>query len=313
MDYGGIITRAWRITWNNKYLWVLGFLAALTSATSNGNSFNYSFDESNMTDPTQIAPMGAMVMGLVCIFMLIGLALWFLSVAARGGLVDGANRLDDGEKVTLGEAFGAGTGAIWRLIGIYIVAYLPLLLIGLVIGIITAVVIGGSVAMSSIAQNPEELLAGGIGLYGICLCLLVCTLIPLSFILYYVAEFGVRATIIHKMRVSESVRYGWQLFRANLGPIILLSLLLFVVSLVVGVALGAVMLPLSLVVFAPAIVSVVSDGSMGMGSIAWTIGGGICLGIVGALLMSVYQTWASTVWTLAYKEFTAKKPAAKAF
>jgi hypothetical protein len=316
MDYGDIVTRAWRITWNNKYLWVLGFLAALTSVSSNGNSFNYSFDESDIIDPAQAMQMGAMALGLVCIFMFIGLAFWVLSVAARGGLISGVSRIDDGEKLTLGEAFGAGTAAIWRLLGVYILAYLPLILVGLVIGVVVATVIGGSIAMTmgiaaGATQNPEELLAGTAGLMILCLCLLVCALIPVSFILYYVAEFGVRATMIQKMGVSDSLRQGWQVFRANLSPVILLSLLLFVVSLVVSMAMGIVLLPLSLLVFGPAIFSTVSSGSMGMGGLAWTIGGGVCLGIIGAMLLSVFQTWVSAVWTLAYKEFISKKPAAK--
>ena len=46
MDYGEIITRAWNITWKNKFLWVLGFLAALTSIGSNSNSIQNSYNES---------------------------------------------------------------------------------------------------------------------------------------------------------------------------------------------------------------------------------------------------------------------------
>jgi hypothetical protein len=54
--------------------------------------------------------------------------------------------------------------------------------------------------------------------------------------------------------------------------------------------------------------SLFRDGTMGGMNIAWTIGGSLCLGIFGAMLMSVVQTWSSAVWTLAYKEFTGKDP-----
>lgn len=308
MDYGEIITRAWRITWNNKYLWVLGFLAALTSAGSNGNSANYSFNESDFADPNQMARIGAMALLVVCVLMIVGLLLWLLSVAARGGLVAGVNQLDDGEKVTLGEAFGAGWKAVWRVIGVYLLTYLPLILISIVVGIVVAISFGGAIAATTITESPEELFAGGFALLALCLCLFICALIPISIILYYIAEFGMRGVVIHKLGITESIRQGWQLFRNNLGPVLILAVLLFIISIMVSVALGIVMVPLAAIVFGPAFFSMVSEGTFSPLGIAWTIGGGLCLGIFGAALMSVYQTWVSAVWTLAYKAFTSKGP-----
>ena len=313
MDYGELVTRAWNITWKNKFLWVLGFLAALTSAGSNSNSFQYTMDESDfVNNPEMAAQMGAMVMVMMCVFMIIGLILWLLSVAARGGLIDGVNRIDDGETITLGEAFSAGTSKIWRLIGVYILAYLPLILISFVIGIVAVMAIGGSVALGTLAQNPEEAalaIAGSMGILGLCLCLLICALIPIGLVLYFIAEFGARAAVMEDMGVVESIKKGWQVFKDNLGPVILLWLLVVVAGLIIGVVLGIVLIPFSLIVFAPAFVSAFSgDGAFSGLSIAWAIGGSLCLGIIGALLMSVVQTWFSAIWTLAYKEFIGKSP-----
>jgi hypothetical protein len=315
MDYGQVITDAWRITWNNKYLWVLGFLAALTSVGSSGNSSRYSFGEGDFANPDQAMRMGALALGLVCIFGIIGIVLWLVSIAARAGLVDAVNRLDDGETLTLREAFSGGTKAMWRLLGVYLLTYLPLILVGIVVTIVAIAATGGAVAMANIAENPDELMTGGLvggfGLLALCLCLFLCALIPVTFVLNFVAEFGARATVIHKMRITESISRGWQVFRANLGPVILMSVLLFVIGIMVSVVLGMIMLPLSLVVFGPAFVSAMAnDGSMGSLSIAWMIGGGLLLGVVGAALMSVYQTWVSAVWTLVYKALTGKEPEA---
>ena len=311
MDYGEIITRAWNITWNNKFLWVLGFLAALTSIGSNSNSIQNSYNESDFANPQMAAQMGALIFGLMCVFMIIGIVLWLLSVAARGGLIDGVNRIDDGETVTLGEAFSAGTSAIWRLIGVYFLAYLPLMIAGILMAILAFMTIGGAVAMETLIQNPDEAagaIAGSMGLLGLCMCLFICIIIPISIVLSFIAEFAARATVIQKMRITESLSQGWTIFKANLGPIILLALILFVIGIGVSFALGIVMVPLSLIVFAPMITSLFRDGTMGGMSIGWTIGGSLCLGIVGAAFMSVVQTWTSAIWTLAYKEFTSKDP-----
>lgn len=315
MDYGELITRAWHITWNNKFLWVLGFLAALTSAGSNGNSFQNSFNESDFAaNPQLAAQMGAMVLGLTCVFMIIGLILWLLSVAARGGLIDGVNRIDDGEQITLGQAFAAGTSKIWRLIGVYILAYLPLIILGFVVGIVAVMAIGGSVAMGTMMQNPEEAgaaIAGSMGLLGLCLCLLMCALIPVGFILFFVAEFGSRAAVIQDMGITDSLRQGWQVFRANLGPVFIIWLIMLFVGILFSIAVGIVMVPAALLVFGPMFISIFNnDGAMTGMNMVWALGGSICLGIFGALLMSVVQTWSSAVWTLAYKQLTGKGPEA---
>jgi hypothetical protein len=312
MDYGELVTHAWSITWNNKFLWVLGFLAALTGVSSNSRSFQSSFDESSFANtPDLAAQMGVMFLSLMCVFMFIGLILWLVSMAARGGLIDGVSRIDDGEKITLGDAFSAGTSAIWRLIGIYILAYLPLIIIGIVVGIVAAMAIGGTVAMGSLAQNPDEAIAavvGSMGLLLLCLCLLMCLMIPLGIVLSFIAEFAARATVIHKMGITSSLSQGWRIFKGNLGPIILLWLLMFVIGIIASLALGVIMLPLSLMIFAPMLMSLFNEGTLGGLNIVWTMGGTLCLGIFGAALMSVVQTWGSAVWTLAYKEFTGKSP-----
>jgi len=312
MDYGELITRAWTITWNNKFLWVLGFLAALTSVGSNSNSFQNSYNESDfINNPQMAAQIGALVVGLMCVFMIIGFILWLLSVAARGGLIDGVNRIDDGEKVTLGEAFSAGTSAIWRLIGVYLLAYLPMIIAGIVIAVLAFMTIGSAIAMETLIQNPNEAagaIIGSMGLLGLCMCLAICALIPLGMVLFFIAEFAARASVIQKMGITDSLSQGWDIFKSNLGPIIILWLLLFVIGIIISFALGIVMLPFSLIVFAPMFTSLFRDGTMSGMNMAWTIGGTLCLGIVGAMLMSVVQTWTSAIWTLAYKEFTGKTP-----
>jgi hypothetical protein len=312
MDYGNIITRAWNITWNNKFLWVLGFLAALTSAGSNSNSFQQSYNQSDFANnPELFMAIGAAVLVLTCVFLIIGLILWLLSIAARGGLIDGVNRIDDGEAVTLKEAFSAGFKSVWRLIGVYILAFLPLIIISIVVGIIAVMAIGGAAAMGSMMQNPDEAgaaLVGSLGLLGMCLCLAVCALIPLTIVLSFIAEFAIRGVMIQNMGVLDSLSHGWRIFKENLGPVIILSLLLFVIGIMVSFVLGMIMIPLSLMLFAPTFISLFNDGMLNGIQIVYAVGSSLLLAVVGAALMAVVQTWSSAVWTLAYKEFTGKSP-----
>ena len=125
MDFGNIFSRAWRICWDNKYLFILGFLAALGSAGSNpGQQFNYSFsgDEvppaffRNLDRILEIAV--PIILGLICFAFLMGLILWLVRLTAQAGLISAAARIDAGEKVSFGQAFSAGTSYLLRFVGL---------------------------------------------------------------------------------------------------------------------------------------------------------------------------------------------------
>ncbi len=307
MDYGDLFVRSWRITWNNKFLWVLGFLAALTSASnggSSGRSVSQQFNSGEVS-PEMITAFSGAVLLLVCVGFLFGLLLAFVGLAANGGLISAVGRLDDGEKVTLGEAFAAGTQAIFRLLGIGILLWLPFVLIIVLTVTLGVVGTGGIAAASDIANNPESLVAS-LGFLAICLVALCCTLIPVGIVVSVIYEFALRGTVLHNLGVVDSIRQAWQLIRANLGEVIVLMIVLFGVGLLVGLLLGIVMLPLGLLILVPVIAMAGSGSTPNVASIGLLIGGGFCLGILGALLNSVIVTWRSAAITLAYRQFTGK-------
>src|SRR5688500_4247405 len=103
LDIAGILGRAWRITWNNKALWLLGILASLA-----GGGVNFILHNNFRTDGTPGGQPGnlppelqqwlnqfepnvvlAIIAGLVCVGLLLTLAFIALSVIGRGGLIGG--------------------------------------------------------------------------------------------------------------------------------------------------------------------------------------------------------------------------------
>jgi hypothetical protein len=49
MNYGDLLSRAWKIVWNNKYMFLLGFLAAFGSGGNIPfNNFTYTFEGNNI-------------------------------------------------------------------------------------------------------------------------------------------------------------------------------------------------------------------------------------------------------------------------
>lgn len=307
MDYGRLVSESWRITWNNKFLWVLGFLAALTSVSSSGNSGRTISQrlESGDVSPEMITAVSGAILLLVCIGFVLGIVLMLVSLAAQGGLISAVARLDDGEKVTLGEAFGAGTQAIIRLFGVGFLLWLPVILVVVLVTIIGIASAGGFAAAASIADNPERLFAG-LGFLAICLVGLCCALIPLAIVISVVYEFALRGTMLENLGVTDSIRWGWRVVRNNIAEIIVLLVLFWGIGILYAILVGLIMIPLALVVFVPTILMFNSGSTPNVATMGLLIGGGICLGVLGAVLNSVIVTWRSAAFTLAYRQLSAK-------
>lgn len=307
MDYGELISRAWRITWNNKFLWVLGFLAALGGAGGGGSGgrTTWTSDQFNLPD---FARVTALLGGLICLALIIGLVLWLLSLVAKGGLISAAWRLDAGEKLTLGEAFGAGTRYLGRLIGVTLLLYGPLIILVIAAAATVAAAVGGwfTIAELSDLANPDTLPVG-IGFAVLCVLGLLCLLAPVGLVITFIYPFAIRGAVLQDLGVTDSIGHGWRVLRQNLAEIILLAILFLVINVIFGIAVGIVLLPLTLVVFAPMAAMGFDGRSFGPLEVVLLVGAGLCLGILGAALQSILTTWQSTTFTLAYKQFTGKQ------
>ena len=307
MDYSELISRAWRITWNNKFLWVLGFLAALGSTGGGGSGGRTTWTNDQFNFP-ELARIGALLAGLVCLALIIGLALWLLSLVAKGGLISAAARLDDGEKMTLGDAFGAGTRYLGRLIGVTLLLYGPLIILVIVAAAVVAAAIGGWVTIADFnnLSDPSEFPAG-IGLLIFCVLGLLCLLFPVGLLITFIYPFAIRGAVLQDLGVTASISHGWRVLRENLAEIILLAILFLVFNVIFGFAVGILFVPLGLVIFAPLAAMGFDGRSFGPLEILLLVGAGLCLGILGAALQSILTTWQSTTFTLAYKEFVGKR------
>lgn len=306
MDYAGLLSRAWKITWNNKILWIFGFLAGLGSSTSNfsprtggpsgGPSGSSDFPGSQFLPPELSRQFDeniliAIVLAFVCIALIVGLVFFILSVIGRGGLIGGIRTAEDNEKVSFGEAWGYGVRYFWRMLGIQLIILLASLLIAS-FGAISAI-IGG--------------LTFGIGL--ICLipilCVLVLSLIPLS-ILSHFAQFGV---VVEDLGVMEAYRRAWQVLKDNFAPLLLVAIILFLIGGVAGLLLVT---PFVAVVIPTIAAFAINPEDPNVALLAISGLALLCYLPIAIVLGSILQTWTTSVWTLAYRQVTGNTPAAPA-
>jgi hypothetical protein len=307
MDFGKVFGRAWEITWRWKMLWVLGFLAALGQGSGGGPQANYSLtgDEFNQFDyrlgesaEQFFLALSGVILILICVFLIIAIALWVISVIARGGLIAGVLQVEEDGETSFGKAWSAGVRKFWTLFGLGILAAIPLILLLIIGGIIlfSGIFVGIGLMDVGEAAGITTMVLVSI----ICGGFLCCGLFILVIILEQIRIYGERAAIIENLGWIDAFVRGWEVLKDNLGATIIFWLIFF--------ALGIVILGISFVIvlaFAAPLFGLFLVSEPGL----WLLGP-ICIGgllgtIIYALIRSIIVAFTSATWTLAYREMTA--------
>lgn len=300
MDYGELLSRAWNIIWENKFLILLGVLVVIGGAGNGGGgastSSNFNFDQQDrefrmpqapdMEDlPPELRrglrsiPWGipvAVVLLVITLIILIGIPLWVLSTISRGGLIAGVNTIDAGGTSSFAQAFRAGWQKGWRLLGIGILPAIPGLIL-LILGLGTAGLLGG---LSQIieGQPPIPPVSGAL----VVIAALACVLVPIALALSLLRALANRACMLEDLGVFAAYKHGLSILLGNFGP----ALLLFLIQIVVSIGIGIVMILPSIV--------------MTLCCLLWPI-------LI--LIQGGITAYFSTLWTLAWRQWTGQTTA----
>jgi hypothetical protein len=301
MDYGKVLGRAWEITWRWKILWILGFLVSLGSVSGGGSNLSYQFGQGDVERwsyeiqrPEAVAAIVGVAIAVACVAVLIAIALAVVSIIARGALIAGVQEVEETGSTSFGQAWRAGRRRFWTLLGISILAALPLILLGLAGAAVLVLIIVGAV-QSGGDFSPAT--GAGIALAVACGGALCCVVVIASAILGVIQVYADRAAVLEGLRWIDAFKRGWQVLRENIGPTLILWLVFFVIGLLfAAVVAGAVM--------ALTVPFLALSGQTELK--AWWVVplgcGGLIAVIVGALIQSVYQVFYSATWTLAYRQ-----------
>jgi hypothetical protein len=240
----------------------------------------------------------AVLAALACLGILVGIALWVVSLIARGGLVAGVQQVEEASATTFGTAWRAGAGRFWTLFGISILTGLPALIATIVGMIVLAMLILGTIAAFDAAAEVGGYLGGSAAV--LCGGVLCCGGILLAIVLAQIRLYAERAAMLEGLDWISAFKRGWQVLKENLGATVVFWLIFVVIGMIVGAVIAAplfvLMVPLA--------------GMMGhqAGNADWLVVpmccGGLLWLIFAALVGSVVQTFTSATWTLAYRQFT---------
>ena len=295
MDYGEVLRKTWDISWRNKGLWLLGILAGC-SASGRGNFGNstsgargYDFSSGDLQsgfnfedlEPIQEEVFIPIFLGLLCLVLIVALVVVVLGVIGQGGLIAGFKRADDGANVSFSEAFGDGLQSFWKLAGIRVLFFIAGFVI--VLGLILGTVLVGVATF-------------GIGL--LCLIPLICLLIPIGLGVDSYIILTMVAAVEEELGVVESFGRSWTTLKENLGPIVVMILILIVGFGILGFLIAVPFIALGFPLIAGAIIG--TDAAL-ISGIAISL---LCAMVAIPLLVVAYgllTTYATGAWTLTYR------------
>lgn len=292
-NFGEVLSRAWQIIWRHKVLWIFGVFAGCSrggggSAGGGGGGAGPGGDRPFPEIERFFEQLGQWIDNnawIIAVFVLLILALVilviFLGTIGRIGLIKGTYQAEQGsERLILGELFSESMPYFWRVLGLSLLIGLMFLLIFLPLiffGVITA----------------------GIGF--ICIIPLLCLLIPISWAVTVVIEQANAAIVLEDLGIVDGLRRGWEVVRANVGTMIVMALILFIGSAVIGIVLA---IPLIITVVPVAIGLAAAGGDR---PALWLLTLGICFAIYLPILLvlnGIVTAYVQSAWALTYMRLT---------
>ncbi len=221
MDYGGLINRAFNLTWKHKIFWILGFFAASWGYLggfedkfpniSHDWDHNFDFDPhfiEDIVDWVTSGPGIAIVIALVGFFLLLGLIMFVLHLVSVAGLIEGVVRIENDDSHKLKELFTIGARHFWRFLGLFFLAlltggiYYALLVLPLIPIIIAFKVFG---LLYLVIFIPMAIVG--------------------AFLLTNLYSLAQRGIVINNAAVFDAIGEALQLLKNNLGPNIIIFLM----------------------------------------------------------------------------------------
>ncbi len=319
MNYEMLLKDAWRMTWRNRFMWVLGLFAGGASA---GASYNGSINGSMPVGPGNGSPPNvspamreafssairwvsenlAFIVILVVLATAILLMLLVVSFIARGAVVRTAVDLEAGQPTSLSAAWRAGRQLFWRQVR------LSLVLAGIAICVALAL---GVLVMT--AYFGVSTIGGGWPL-GIVLALIIgMPAILLLFVgvtvLSIVVNYAQRAIVVDDVGAVDSLRFGWRTFRAHVSASIITWLVSIATMIGAGIV-AALVLIAALSVAGGIGVAIWAVAGMTPSFIAYAIVAVLLIIGIGALLSAIVNTFFWNYWTLVYLRLQSTMPGA---
>jgi hypothetical protein len=220
MEYGKIISKALRITWQEKTLWLFASLTVLpTILLGFVSPFRSSFEQFNnrtKISPEDIAVLIPPLLTIICFSILIAFLLTPISIA---GVIRGVHLTNTRKKYSIKKLFLESLRYYWRLFIIpFIVGF-----VALIAAILMAII------FSVLGQSENNIALT-------CLLPLICIGFLGILFLSVVIIFTYISVVVENIGVGEAFSNSWTLIRQNFWAIVGALIIFGTIGLVIGIA-----------------------------------------------------------------------------
>jgi hypothetical protein len=310
MNISEILLKAWRIIWTHKVLWFFGLLASCGAARGGGGGGNFGNGSSGRGEnfgnnfgnlPPQFEQFGRQiersvqdgtiwiyvalfVLAILVVSLIAALIAFILGTIGRIGVARGAWLADEGEqKLPFRRIWSEIPLYFWRVVLFSILIWVISLIVGFVLILPTIFI---------------TLITCGCGLI-----LLIPAFIVLGWLVKAFLELSVLAIVGENRGVMDALERAWRMLRENFWNVLLIAVIVSIGSGIVSLIIG---LPIILV-FIPLVIGVIAGGQQAM------VSGGIASGVLllvyiplAMLLTGVLYAYLGTAWTLTFRRLTGR-------
>lgn len=310
MNYGEIFSRAARLIWKHKILWVFGLLASCASGSSGSNWLSYNFNSGDYQwEPGSLpAPLENFIYQLAqfvrqtpawffvvaaALVCGVGLVFWLVGILGRTGLARAAWRADSGEEtLSLSAILSESWRPFWHAAGASVLVGVP----GFAVALVFALLWAGGMAAGFAQRAPAT------GLLLLCLGLpMMCLFVPFFWLLGIWGDLAVVAIANEGLGVLEGLRRAWRLLTRRFGSVVLVAVLAFVAQILFGIVVGLISAPMALGAVLGGVLTRNSAG-LGLGLVLLAL---LVMVPVSLFLSAVFQSYLGTVWALTFRRLTA--------
>lgn len=296
-NFGEVLTRAWKIIWKHKVLWIFGILASCARGSGGGGSGSGG-SRNYQTSPNGEFPFGGgelerfadqavrylednlwIIIAAILVIFLIGIIAFALGMIGRSGMIKGTAMAEKGaESISFGEVWSESLPYFWRIFGLnflvglaFFVLIIPLVLLGVV--------------------------TAGVGF--VCLLPILCLLVPIGWVIAVIVEQAQVAIVLEDLSMLDGFKRGWEIVKTNPIPMVVMALILGIGGAIIGVI---VSIPLVLAIL-PVIIGM---NSLRESMTPLYIALACCLAYMPVLILfnGVLTAYIQSAWALTYMKLS---------
>ncbi|HTP10839.1 MAG TPA: hypothetical protein VMP08_21445 [Anaerolineae bacterium] len=329
MNHWNLFKESWRIFWRNPALWLFGLLAALGGGYNLRYNFNFNFNPNFNPDlfnrsfnlngqPVRGIPLevrtlleqifSSQTFTTIVVIGIVWTIIAFLLVTyADGALMSMVNSIGGGQRVGVGFGFRAGAKRFLHLLAVRFILALPALILAIISGIVASQLVFNSPNDFGPAQffNRSFTAVSGLGALAFVVALLMMA----------IGVSAERAVVIDEMPIWPSIVKGWKFLWGKFGDYFTIVILIIGLAIVAGIVFACVLVPFlcgAIGLGAASSANAFRQGGTNFLTALFVIAGPAVLIILllGLLFGTLANVFTSSVWTLAYREWTKVVPPA---